>query len=359
MAQTNYGINHPLAVKLWSKKLFHEALKTTWVYKFLGTNTNSVVQVVEDLRKSAGDRVRNGLRMLLTGDGVQGDGTLEGNEESLVTFFDDIFIDQLRHAVRSEGKMSEQRVPFSVREESRMGLQDWWADRIDTWFFNQLCGNTAESRTVYSGNQATIAPDTAHRVWTDGISSETSLSGGATFRLTVGLIDKAVAAAKTLTPMIRPVKIDGGDYYTLFMHPFDLYQLRQDSTTAGSWADIQRAAMEGGKITGNPIFTGALGMWNSVVLHESSRVPNIISTPGSGAISDFRRPVFAGAQAACMAFGKNSGPGKMSWVEDTFDYGNQLGVSAGMIAGLKKTRFDSKDFATLTMATWAPDPATI
>ena len=105
MANTNYGINHPLAVKLWSKKLFHEALKTTWVYKFLGTNTNSVVQVVEDLRKSAGDRVRNGLRMLLTGDGIQGDGTLEGNEESLVTFFDDSFIDRRAH--RQGGRRSQ------------------------------------------------------------------------------------------------------------------------------------------------------------------------------------------------------------------------------------------------------------
>ena len=359
MANTNYGVNHPLAVKLWSKKLFHEALKTTWVYKFLGTNTNSVVQVVEDLRKSAGDRVRNGLRMLLTGDGVQGDGTLEGNEESLVTYFDDIFIDQLRHAVRSEGKMSEQRVPFSVREESRMGLQDWWADRIDSWFFNQLCGNTAEVRTAYTGNQAVTDSDANHRVWRDGISAEATLTAVTATALSVALIDKAVAAAKTLTPMIRPIKIDGGDYYTLFCHPFDTYQLRQQAATAGSWADIQRAAMEGGKITGNPIFTGAIGMWNGVIIHESSRIPTIVGTPATGAAADFRNPVFAGAQAACMAFGKNSGPGKMSWVEDTFDYGNQLGVSAGMIAGLKKTIFNAEDFAVLKLATWAPNPSTL
>ena len=177
--------------------------------------------------------------------------------------------------------------------------------------------------------------------------------------MSVALIDKAVAQAKTLTPMIRPIKIEGGEYYTLFMHTFDLFQLRQQATTAGSWADIQRAAMEGGKITGNPIFTGALGMWNSVILHESTRIPNIASAPASGAISDFRRPVFAGAQAACMAFGKNSGPGKMSWIEDTFDYGNQLGVSAGMICGLKKTIFNAEDFATLTLATYAPNPSTL
>lgn len=359
MANTNYGVNHPLAVKLWSKKLFHEALKTTWAYKFMGTSTNSLIQIKEDLRKSAGDRVRCGLRMLLVEDGVQGDGTLEGNEESLVTYFDDIFIDQLRHAVRSEGKMSEQRVPFSIREESRMGLQDWWADRIDTSFFNQIAGNTAQTDTKYTGNQAAVAADTAHRVWVDGTSTEGSLSNAAAWSMSVGLIDKCVAAAKTLTPMIRPIRIDGGDYYAMFLHPFDVYQLRQQAATAGSWADIQQAAMQGGQITKNPIFSGAIGMWNGVILHEATRIPNITGTPASGAATDYRTPVFAGAQAAALAFGKNSGPGKMSWVEDTFDYGNQLGVSAGMIYGLKKTVFNSADFATLKLATYAPDPSTL
>jgi len=357
MANTNYGINHPLAVKLWSKKLFHEALKTTWIYRFLGTDSNSVVQIKNDLSKDAGDRIRCGLRVLLEGEGVQGDATLEGNEESLVTYNDDIFIDQIRHAVRSEGKMSEQRVPFSVREESRMGLQDWFSDRMDTWFFNQIAGNTAETRTLYTGNQATIAPDADHRVWHDGQSTEGSLV--AANIMSMALIDKAVAQAKTLAPMIRPIRIDGGNYYVAFLHPFDVYQLRQQASTAGSWADIQRAAMEGGQITKNPIFSGAIGMWNGVILHEATRIPNITDTPAAGAIADYRRPVFCGAQAAALAFGRNSGPGKMSWVEDTFDYGNQLGVSSGMICGLKKTVFNSEDFSTLVMATYAPDPSTL
>jgi N4-gp56 family major capsid protein len=90
-----------------------------------------VIQIKEETSKSPGDRITVGLRMQLTGDGVSGDGTLEGNEEALTTYSDNVLIDQLRHAVRSAGKMTEQRVPFSVREESRMGLQDWFAGRMD------------------------------------------------------------------------------------------------------------------------------------------------------------------------------------------------------------------------------------
>jgi hypothetical protein len=39
-----------------------------------------------------------------------------------------------------------------------------------------------------------------------------------------------------------------------------------------------------------------------------------------------------------------------------FDYGNQLGVSAGMIFGVKKTKFNSSDYATIVMSGYAPTP---
>lgn len=131
MATTAYGTNHGLAVKLWSRKLFREALKQCFMSRYLGEGSDSMIQVLNDTKKGAGDRITVGLRMQLSGPGVQGDATLEGNEEALTTYSDAVTIDQLRHAVRSSGKMSEQRIPFSVREEARMGLQDWWSDRIN------------------------------------------------------------------------------------------------------------------------------------------------------------------------------------------------------------------------------------
>ena len=43
----------------------------------------------------------------------------------------------------------------------------------------------------------------------------------------------------------------------------------------------------------------------------------------------------------------------MEWYEELFDYGNQYGVSAGMIWGAKKTVFNSADFGTVVIATYA------
>lgn len=131
MATTDFPTGHPLAVKLWSKKLFVEALKATYFGRFMGEGADNMIQVKPELNKSAGDKITVGLRMQLVGVGIQGDGLLEGQEEALVTYSDAVLLDQTRHAVRSLGKMSEQRVPFSVREESRMGLQDWWANRLN------------------------------------------------------------------------------------------------------------------------------------------------------------------------------------------------------------------------------------
>src|SRR6185437_16297849 len=88
LANTSYGVNDPLAVKLWSKRLAVEALKTTWLAKFMGKTASSVLQIKDETQKSAGDKITYGLRMQLTGLGVVGDGTLEGNEEALTTYND-------------------------------------------------------------------------------------------------------------------------------------------------------------------------------------------------------------------------------------------------------------------------------
>jgi N4-gp56 family major capsid protein len=366
MAGTSYGVNNALAVKAWAKKLFVEALKQTRYEQFKGaTGTDSLVTLKTEMSKSAGDRVTIGLRMQLLGAGVQGDNTLEGQEEALQTYSDNLFIDQLRHAVRSSGKMSEQRVPFEVRDEAKAGLQDWWADRIDASLFNQLAGastqqtqaNTVQSTAVdirFSGLQAAIAPDSAHLIICDqngGNTTEASLS--ATFILALADIDRAVAKAKTLspTPAIRPLNVKGEKMFVQFVHPNQTYQLRKNYN-AGQWGDIQKAKLTGGQIGDNPIITGMLGVYNNTILVEDARVPCVASSVTSS--TNYRRSVFCGAQAAAIGFGQNNSSQTMQWTEELFDYGNQLGVEAGMIWGLKKMVFNSADFGTLVLSGYAP-----
>ena len=66
MSTTNFGVNSPESVKLWSRKLAHEVRKASYIDKFVGESADSLIQTKNDTKKSAGDRITITLRMLLT-----------------------------------------------------------------------------------------------------------------------------------------------------------------------------------------------------------------------------------------------------------------------------------------------------
>lgn len=364
MSTTEFGVNHSLSNKLFSKQLANEAIRRTFIGRFIGKGKDAIVQEHVDLKKSAGDQITYGLRAQLQGDGVQGDATLEGSEEAMQFFNDSIVVNQLRHAVRIDGKMTEQRVPYPLRSEAKDGLADWWAERMDVSFFNQICGYTPQTDTKYTGNNAVSAPSTNRKVLAGtGNSNDEDLASSDTF--TLDLIDKAREKAETASmaeetgPLIRPVKMMGEDFYTMFLHDFQVYDLRTN-TASGQWLDIQKAAMQGGDVTKNPIFTGALGVYNGVILHKAKRVTKGVNSSTGAAIDTVRRAVLCGAQSAAIAFGGDSGPSRFNWREEMFDYGNQLGVKGGSIFGLKKCKFspetgstNAEDFGTVVVSSYA------
>lgn len=358
MSATHYGVNAPEAVKLWSRRLAREALKETYIQRFIGEGRNSLIVEKNDTKKDKGDRIRSTLRMQLSGAGVQGDDTLEGAEESLTTYTDDFVINQLRHAVKSGGKMSEQRIPFTVREEAMQGLKDWWSDRVDTWFFNHICGNVAQTDQKYTGHNAVTAPSSGRQIWSSisgSITADQSLTSTDIF--TLAMIDKAVEKAKTATPLIRPIRMNGKDHFVMFLHPYQVTSMRTNTST-GQWLDIQKAAMGGGKDSSgdggaNGVFTGALGMYNNVILHESTRVTLGCNGSTGAAVANTRRAVLCGANACHIGYGQGHSMSNWDWVEKFFDYDNQLGVSAGFIGGMKKSVWNSTDFGTIVASTYA------
>lgn len=364
MANTVFGVNDPETNKVWAKKLSVEALKKAWVGKFIGSTDNSLIYERKDLKKARGDKITYTLRMQIQGKGVVGDGILKGREEKLTHYSDSLYVDQLRHAVDRGGNMSQQRVLFDLRAGCNEALSDWMAGRMDRTFFLQAAGYTATdevtefgetyqgSDIAYTGLQATTAPTSGRHFWSeDGTSADENLdSTGDTMALS--LIDDLVVQAKLASPMIRPLKIDGEDRYVMFLHPYQVRDLRTGTGT-GQWLDIQKAAMQGGQVSNNPIFTGALGMYNGVILHESSRVPRGVSGATGLSVDTVRRAIFCGAQAVTVGFANGSDFESWSWAEEEEDYGNQLGVAAGCIFGMKKAKFNSTDFGAMVLSTYA------
>jgi N4-gp56 family major capsid protein len=355
MAATDFPVGHPLAVKLWSKKIAREALKETMASKFMGTSSNNMIQVFDDTSKGSGDKITVPLRMQLSGRGVGELDSLEGNEEALTTLNDSVLINDLAHAVRVKATIDAQRVPFSVREEASQGIADWYADRIDQSLAYQLTGWSTITDQLYTGNNAAVAPSSGTGVNRRHIirqqddetdhTSEASLSTSDSFSLK--LLDRAVAIAKLSSPLIRPIQVGSQKYYVAFLHPLQVKDMRTNTNT-GDWLDIQKAAMTGGEVMDNPIFTGALGVYNGVVLHEWTRLPTF-ATGASGTLTG-ARGVFCGAQAAAMAWGKGYSEAP-KYIEENFDYERQMGFSVQTIMGAKKLQFNSKDFGTIAIST--------
>jgi N4-gp56 family major capsid protein len=353
MAQTEFGVNHALAVKLWSLSLAVEAEKKSYFSKFIG----SIITKKTDLEKNAGDKVTYGLRMKLRGAGITGDNTLEGNEEALTYYDDSILIDQLRHAVRSKGKASEQRVPYDMRKTGRDALATWWAERFDELMFVYLSGARGVDSTLtlpigftsFAGNSLSV-PDAAHIQYANGLAKATITASDI---LTLSEIDKLVEKAETVDPMIQPIMIDGEKHYVLLVHPYQATDLRTNTAT-GQWQDIQKAAASRG--ASNPIFKNSLGMYRGVIMHSHRNVVRF-SDYGAGGTFAAARALFLGEQAGTIAFGngqkESGGSARYSWVEELFDYKNQLGVAAGAIFGIKKAVFNSKDFGVIALDTYA------
>ena len=193
MATHTIGVNDALAVKLWSNRMDVEALKETTAYEFMGTGAGSLCQIMTETQKGAGDSVKWGIRMLATGEGTTENETQEGNEEGLTRYSDALLINELGHAhrVRAEGTIDRQRVPYDMREECYDSLKDWSADRVDTWFFNQLAGNTVQSNLKYTGFNAPIAASATRIIRANAKTTDQTLAA-TTENFTLSLIDKAV-----------------------------------------------------------------------------------------------------------------------------------------------------------------------
>ena len=211
MSATEFALNAPLAVQRWSTSLGIEAAKKQYFAKFMGTGDDALVKIHKDLAKQAGEKITVGLRMKLSGDGVEGDNTIEGTsaEEALDFFNDALFIDQRRKGTKSKGKMSEQRVPYNLRKQGRDALSTWWAEDYDEQIMMYLAGARGIDTSFHVGlnwsgraNNSLQAPDASHIIYGGDATGKSDLAAGDTMALS--LMERLVAKAETLDPMMLP-----------------------------------------------------------------------------------------------------------------------------------------------------------
>ena len=350
MAVTEFGTNDAKTVKVWSRKTEYETLPMTLAGQFLGESKDSGIVVFDELNKGPGDRVRITQKELFSGEGVNSTQTLEGNEATPSYNTDDVELEELAYAVRYKGRLTAQRTALNLREDAKVDNRDFFADRFDRGFINQLTGNTIETETKKTGNMSPVAPSSNHILYGGNATSVATLNAGDEF--TLDLLDRAEEKIDMMNEsgegyQFRPMK---GGRYACIMSPRQKADLRTNTST-GQWQDIQLAAMKGGRYKENLLFSKFLGEYGPFDLFVNSRIPKCNN---SGAYFDnSRAAVVFGAMACAVSFGRETpGSERFSWVEETFDYGREHGVSAALIFGMTKLVFNSIDNATMVLNTY-------
>jgi len=240
----------------WSERLRDDAIRRAfWGARFEGKEgSRKPIIVNEDLTKKPGDRINFQVVSQLFNPGVTGETTLAGSEEKLALGQYYLTVDWLRNAV-SYTKNLEKRVNFNIAQTIRQQLSDWMSRKIDSGMFTALIDGA--SNTLYAGDAISVA------------------SLGANDHFGTEEIDRLKLALQRTAIPIRTEGENGEEeeYYGAVISEIDEYWLKGDSV----WTQAQRDAGPR-DYTKNRIFTGALGIYNGVILyvHRAKKSANNI-----------------------------------------------------------------------------------
>lgn len=354
MADSGLSASHALRVRQYDDKAFVEMNEKLVLKPYMGTSPEAIIQVKENLMKSKGDQDTFALRLALSGEGVEGDSALEGNEEELEFADFSVTLNMFKNAVRSKGQLAEKRSAFDLKDEAKDALTTWGAEKIERLLFGAFAdingvryGAASEGQkdAWVAANSDRVLFGAATANYSTGDHSASLLNvDSASDKMSLDIISLAKVIAKEAQPRIRPIKIENGEeWFVMFLDQL----CAKDLKTSSGWQQAQRDAQNRGD--SNPIFTGALGVVDGVILKES---PLALRLAGVGAAGiQVAQNYLCGAQAAVLEYGgMPMRPGsKMVMTEELFDYKTKWGVAAMMMLGYGKAVFNSKQHGMVTV----------
>jgi len=353
MAATNFAALTSNQKKVWSRDIWRTVRQKSFIMSNSGSDINSVFQRITELTPTErGDQAIITLVPDLEEDGAMGDTQLWDREEAINALDQSIYIDQVRHANRTTGKMADQRSIVKFRETSRDVLAFWMADRTDQMGLLTLSGidprlNTNGSlRTGFTFDVDTATPLTWASVGAARLAASAAGGSGRAFvdlaffstasGLTGALAGDRVkapttnrhfrwnsASAALMAPStasivstdlpsyrmlveakayakdrrLRAISGDKGrELFYVLMHPKAVAKLKLDSDFL---ANLRQA---GPRDDTNPIISGAIQTMDGLVIIEHTHVFNTMgailgSTSSTASAAADTAASFAGAIA--------------------------------------------------------------
>lgn len=337
-----------LTVEQWQKDYFTEYVRGNRFKRYMGTDESMPIQLVDDLDGKPGDTVHIGLVTKLSGAGVTGNQTLEGNEEKANTYEDHIHVDWSRNAVTVD-KREARKGWVNLLEKSKPMLKNWSMELLRDTIIEKLGSAKVDGTTAYAD-----CTDAEMDAWlvanSDRVLYGASKSNNAAndHDTCLGTIDSTndvftpaiLMVAKRMlldaTPAIRPIKIEEDEeFYICFTGK---WAFRDFKASAAYQAAAAYAAERGAN---NPLFrTGDL-MWENIIIREIPEI-GVIEDQGNGGI-DVQPYYLCGAQAIGVGWAVYP-----TATKEEYDYGFVNGVGIEECKGVKKLMFNNKQHGLFT-----------
>lgn len=304
--------------------------------------------------REAGDVGRFHFIPQFRGEGIRGQNkSIIGNENTVDEFYMDLRIDEISQAFAKKGKMTDIRTIWKAREEFKHQLANWFAEATEKDIIESLSGYNTDGATYVTGAAAETldAVKGDHRclrvdwngsafdtVEVSEANSDTSSLLSAmetTDTMNTEILDVLQEFAKDADSKyaMRPIRAKNNEeYYLLVIHPRAAIDLRRDPR----WEKRALAAMTGkNSLEGDPIATGAIGVWEKIIVKEANYIKTHKNAAGNKRIA---RNLLLGAEAAVVAFAQT-----LDYTEERTDHKRRLSVAADEIRGIRKIQFDGTD----------------
>jgi N4-gp56 family major capsid protein len=352
-------------VQKWDSQFFIEYIRDSGFMPYMSRGASNVICAKYEL-SSSGKTINIPLVTNLSGAGVTGSSVLENAEEAMNNYNHPISIDWKRNGVLLT-KDQEHYTEMDMRAAAREILQNWAMDGLRDDVIAALLSKWAvTSGTIGTQVAYGSATEAQKDLWLDrnvdrvlfGASksnvSTSAPAGGAVRDHSASLLnvdgtnDKLTAAAvtlmkriaKTASPAIRPIRVNGKmnrEYYVLFCGSLPFRDLKNDSVMATANREARARDVET-----NPIFQDGDLIYDGVIIREIPEIP-VLANAGNGGTTDVGPVFLCGAQAVGVAWGQEPRS-----VTDTRDYGFRRGVGIEEARGVSKMIFNNKDHGVVT-----------
>lgn len=336
-------------VTKFRKQIFKEYLRQNRFKRYMGTTENSVIQVLEDLTKGAGDKISVPFVRRLTQDAITGSSTLEGAEESMLNYAHTLTVDMRRNAVlvpKMDRIKSEFDLFMAAKERLKLWAMEDLRNLISQAFLSPHVDGDVSYDDASEGQKdafcAANNPATANqRILFGSVKSNSSGDHSADLAKvdsTNDKLDKEALSllrrmAQTANPHISPIRVnEDEEWYVAFCGSRLFRDLKTDLQTLHSSGQARDLS--------NPLWRPGDLQWDGVIVREVPELDTPTSTFGGGLIETVGAgtpaidvgPIFlCGAQAVGVGYAE-----KLKPVSKEFDYDSKYGCAVEHIMGVEK-----------------------